>query len=133
MAGVFLLFLGRIAAQAPVDRAWTILQAGATNRSSEQRIATMRVLQRIPGDAKAASLSESGLEDEDSGVRGAAALSLGGMKSRSLIPKLAAALKQEKDGNVVMAIAKSLIQLGDARGTRSTMRSLRANASLAQA
>ena len=48
-------------------------------------------------------------------MRGAAALSLGGMKSKSSIPQLEAALK-DKEGAVVMAAGKSLIQLGDEKG-----------------
>jgi HEAT repeat protein len=101
--------------QTPADQAWSILQAGATNGSSEQRIATMRVLQVIPGDAKAVGMAEQGLRDKDPDVRGVAALSLGAMKSKSSIPALEAALK-DKEGAVVMAAAKSLIQLGNEKG-----------------
>jgi len=104
------------AAQSPPDQAWSILQAGAADNSSEQRIATMRVLQLIPGDAKAVGTAEQGLQDKDPDVRGAAALSLGSMKSKSSIPRLEAAAKSDTEGAVVMAAAKSLIQLGDEKG-----------------
>ncbi len=102
--------------QAPVDQAWGILQSGATNGSSEKRVATMRVLQLIPGDTRATAMAEQGLQDKDPDVRGAAALSLGSMKSKSSIPKLEAAAKTDTEGAVVMAAAKSLIQLGDEKG-----------------
>lgn len=103
-------------AQAPADQAWSILQAGAADKSSEQRVATMRVLQLIPGDAKAVGMAEQGLQDKDLEVRGAAALSLGAMKSKSAIPQLEAVAKSDTEGAVVMAAAKSLIQLGDEKG-----------------
>ena len=51
--------------QTPSDQAWSILQAGATNGSNEQRIAAIRVLQLIPNDAKAVGMAEQGLQDKD--------------------------------------------------------------------
>lgn len=115
-ATFWLLAPGSISAQAPLDQAWGILQAGAANKSSEQRVATMRVLQLIPEDAKAVGMAEVGLSDKDPDVRGAAALSLGAMKSKSAIPQLTAAAKSDPEGAVAMAAAKSLIQLGDNMG-----------------
>jgi HEAT repeat protein len=103
-------------AQAPVDQAWTVLQDSAANKSAEQRLATMRVLQLVPGNARATTMAEQGLKDKDPEVRGAAALSLGAMGSRSAIPQLTAAAKGDTEGAVVMAAAKSLIQLGDEQG-----------------
>jgi HEAT repeat protein len=99
-----------------VNHAWGIVEAGAADKSTEERVATMRVLQLIPGDAKAVGLAEQGLKDKESDVRGAAALSLGAMKSKSAIPSLVAAAKSDTEGAVVMAAAKSLIQLGDEKG-----------------
>jgi HEAT repeat protein len=103
-------------AQVPVDQAWTILRDAAANKSSEQRLATMRVLQLIPGNSRAVGMAEQGLKDKDPEVRGAAALSLGAMGSKSAIPQLTAAAKTDTEGSVVMAAAKSLIQLGDEKG-----------------
>jgi HEAT repeat protein len=111
----WLLAPGSITAQASLEQAWGILQAGATNKSSEQRIATMRVLQLIPDDSRAVGMAEQGLKDKDAEVRGAAALSLGAMKSKSSIPQLLA-MKKDPEGAVVMAAAKSLIQLGNEKG-----------------
>jgi len=103
-------------AQTPFDQAWSILQAGAVDKSSEQRVATMRVLQLIPGDAKALGMAEEGLQDKDPQVRGAAALSLGEMKSQNAIIPLTATAKSDPEGAVVMAAAKSLIALGNEKG-----------------
>jgi len=102
--------------QTPLERAWSILQVGADNSSTDQRVATMRVLQLIPGDAKAVSMAEKGLQDKESEVRGAAALSLGAMESKSSVPALVAVAKSDKEGSVVLAAAKALIQLGDEKG-----------------
>ncbi|MGC1871808.1 MAG: HEAT repeat domain-containing protein [Acidobacteriaceae bacterium] len=103
-------------AQAPVAQAWTVLHEGATDKSAEQRQATMRVLRLIPENAAAVTLAEQGLKDKDRETRGAAALSLGAMGSKSAIPSLLATAKGDTEGSVVMAAAKSLIQLGDEKG-----------------
>jgi HEAT repeat protein len=115
--GAFLWMVSSVmCAQAPLDQAWSVLQAGAEDKSSDQRVAAMRVLQLIPGDAKAVSTAEKGLHDKDSKVRGAAALSLGSMQSKSAIPALLEAGKSDREGSVVMAAAKALIELGDEKG-----------------
>jgi HEAT repeat protein len=116
LGAIWLLAPGPMFAQAPLDQAWSILQAGAADKSSGQRVATMRVLQLIPGDAKALGMAEEGLRDKDPDVRGAAALSLGAMKSQSVIPQLIAAAKSDTEGAVVMAAAKSMIELGEEKG-----------------
>lgn len=112
----FSLVPGPLPAQTPLDQAWSVLLAGAADKGSDERKAAMRVLQLIPGDAKAVGLAEKGLHDKDPDVRGAAALSLGDMKSKSAIPQLVAAVKSEKEGAVVMAEARALIQLGNEKG-----------------
>jgi hypothetical protein len=76
----------------------------------------MRVLQLIPRDAKALGVAEKGLQDKEAEVRGAAALSLGFMASKTAIPALLTAAKTDKEGAVVLAAARALIQLGDERG-----------------
>ncbi len=102
--------------QTPLNQAWDVLQAGADNSSTDQRVATMRVLQLIPGDARAVSMAEKGLQDKDAEVRGAAAFSLGAMESKASVPVLVATAKNDKEGAVVLAAAKALIQLGDEKG-----------------
>jgi HEAT repeat protein len=101
--------------QSPKEQAWAVLQGGAANTSAEQRADTMRALQLIQGDPKAVALVEKGLMDKEPSVRGAAAMSLGVMKSKSSIPKLEASLR-DPEGAVVMAAASALIQLGDEKG-----------------
>jgi HEAT repeat protein len=107
-----------VVAQAPLDQAWMILRAGAENRSSDQRMATMRALQSIPGDAQAESLAEECLQDKDPEVRSAAALALGAMGNKTAISKLNDLIGKDKDGAVALAAAKALLQLGDDTGYR---------------
>lgn len=116
IAALWSLNPGSASAQALVDQAWSILQAGVVDKSSDQRSATMRVLQLIPGDAKASGMAEQGLHDAEAEVRGLAALSLGAMGAKSSIPQLTASAKSDPEGAVVMAAAKALIQLGDEKG-----------------
>jgi len=116
LVGLSLMMAVSIAsAQTSSDEEWGILQSGATSSKPEQRASTMRVLQLLPNNAKAIGLAEEGLKDKQPAVRAAAALSLGAMKSKAPIPKLRAAL-YDKDGSVVMAVAKALTQLGDEKG-----------------
>jgi len=105
-----------VSAQTPLDQAWTILQAAADNGGTDQRVITMRVLQLIPGNAKAVAMAEKGLQDKEADVRGAAALSLGAMESKVAIPALVLTAKGDKEGAVVLAAARALIQLGDEQG-----------------
>ena len=107
---------GVMSAQTPLENAWTILQAGAENKGTDQRVATMRVLELIPSDAKAVSMAETGLQDKEAQVRATAALSLGAMEDKNAIPQLAAVVKGDAEGAVVMAAAKALIQLGNEKG-----------------
>jgi len=113
---LLMITLARATAQEPAEQAWGILQSAATSSSSSERLAAMRVLQLLPGQAKAAQLAEQGLLDKDPSVRSSAALSLGTMQSKGSIPKLVTAVHAEKDGDVVMAYAKALTELGDERG-----------------
>jgi len=60
MAAFISVFLSTIAgimcAQSSLDEAWTLLQSGAENKSTDARVATMRVMQLIPGDARAVNM-----------------------------------------------------------------------------
>jgi HEAT repeat protein len=102
-------------AQTPRQQAWTILQSGATDKSSQKRAAAVTVLALIPGDDKAMSMAEQALQDQDPGVRKAAADTLGTLKAKSAVPKLLDALK-DTDGGVMMAAAKALVMMGNESG-----------------
>jgi len=104
-------------AQNPTDRAWSVLEAGMTDKTTEERAVAVRVLGLLEGDSKAQDLAIKALADPKPEVRAAAADALGQMKATSAASKLAdVVLGDEKEPAVVMACARSMIALGDNRG-----------------
>ena len=112
---LFLLSAQAGLGQAPRQQAWTILQSGVTDKSSETKVAAVTVLALIPGDPKAAGFAEQALQDPDPAVRKAAAASLGTLKAKSAIPNLRNALK-DSDPDVVLAAAHALVMAGSETG-----------------
>jgi len=111
------LLLSPAFAQAPVDRAWSVLQTGLTNQGTDQRAIATRVLGLLENDPKASDLALKALSDEKLEVRAAAAEALGQMKARSAAPRLAQIiLGDEKDVGVILACARAMVDLGDNRG-----------------
>jgi HEAT repeat protein len=115
---VSMLALGHSAfAQAPVDKAWTVLQTGLADKTTEERVIAVRVLGLLENDPKAPGLALNALADGKPEVRAAAADALGLMKAKSAAPKLGKViLSDEKDVGVILACARSMIELGDDRG-----------------
>jgi HEAT repeat protein len=105
-----------VSAQAPAEKAWTILQAGLAEKGATQRAAAVRVLGLLEGNAKAEQLALAALGDEKPEVRAAAAEALGQMKAATAAPRLVEVIKSDKEVVVVMAGARSLIALGDGLG-----------------
>jgi len=104
-------------AQTPVEQSWTVLRAGLSDKSTENRAAAVRVLGLLPNDPTAAQLATTALADEKPEVRSAAADALGQMNAKEAGPKLAdIILNGEKDAGVVLACGRALIALGDNRG-----------------
>jgi HEAT repeat protein len=99
-------------AQAPAEKAWTILQNGAADKSSEKRAKVMNALALLPQNPKARQMAENALLDKDSEVRAAAANSLGQQGSTVSIPKLKEAGK-DKETEVVFAVTNALFLLKD--------------------
>jgi HEAT repeat protein len=97
------------------EEAWTVLRAGASDKSNDQRVAAMRVLTLISGDAQAVRLAERALQDETPEVRAAAAITLGTLKSKTSIPRLTALLK-DTDSEVVLSAASALASMGNESG-----------------
>ncbi len=112
-----LLLLGAASAQtqSPQQLAWSILQAGASNTNSQQRVSAITALALITSDPKATTMAEQALQDQNSDVRAAAATSLGTMKAERAIPALEQALK-DTDPTVIMAAAKSLVEMKNEDG-----------------
>jgi HEAT repeat protein len=100
--------------KASVDKAWTSLSSGVSDKSKGKREQAIRALGLIPNEARAQDMAEKALTDENYEVRAAAAEALGQMGSSRSIPKLEAAIK-DTDVAVVVASANALVTLGDAR------------------
>lgn len=101
-----------LAAQSPADRAWSILEAGAADKSSDKRAQAVRTLGIIGHSPKAAGLAENALVDGRPEVRKAGATALGVMDCRACIGKLKLVLS-DKDASVVLAAAHALWTLHD--------------------
>jgi len=101
-------------AQTPVDRSWSILEAGAAHKSAETRVKAVRSLGLVTNNKKAQEMAEKALADEKPEVQAAAAVALGQMGAKSSAPKLLDAIKSN-DSDVVFAAANALYTLGDPR------------------
>ncbi len=99
------------APQAPVARAWTILQQGTTNKSAGERANAVHALRLLRNYPRGEKMAEDALGDSNPKVRAAAARALGSMGAASSVPKLKAVLN-DKEPAVVLAAAHSLLLLG---------------------
>ena len=102
--------------QPPLDNAWTILQGGLSDKSTNNRSAAVRILGLLDYNPKAVDLALQALSDQNPDVRAAAAGALGDVKAQSAIPKLKDLVKMEEDPAVILAAAHSLIELGEPLG-----------------
>jgi HEAT repeat protein len=108
--------LPSVFAQAAVDKAWSAIEAGVTDKGTDDRAASVRILGLIQNNPKAAELALKALQDDKPEVRAAAADAIGQMRAKSAVPKLHEIIKADKEPSVVMAGARSLIALGDPDG-----------------
>jgi HEAT repeat protein len=92
--------------------AWSLLEAGLTQKSSARRLTAVQNLGRIPNNDHAIELAEKALKDKSSGVRAAAATALGLMHASQADTQLKQALN-DKNLAVVMAAAHALRLLND--------------------
>lgn len=96
----------------PVENAWSILQYGVKDNSSDRRAQAVHALGFLVKDARAQNLVEPALQDTSSNVRAEAATSLGRMNAVSTIPALKKAL-DDQDIKVVLSAADALYNLHD--------------------
>lgn len=95
--------------------AWETLWAGAHSSDAAKRSPAIRALGLLRPSPRVVKLAESGLKDQSSEVREAAATALGEMQSFSSIPKLKRALS-DKSIEVALAAARSLLLLKENAG-----------------
>ena len=99
----------------PKVKAWGVLDAGATNSSYEKRAKAVEVLGLLKDDPEAEKMALTALKDDRPEVRAAAAAALGDMGAKSAAPELYK-MYHDSDIQVIMASARSLLDLGDKRG-----------------
>ena len=104
-----------LAEENPKQQAWTVLNKGLTNSSSDKRVRAVRELALLPGDQQAQTAALTALKDDKPEVRAAAAQSLGDMLDKGARQPLAEMIN-DPDPVVILAAAHSLIVLGDDRG-----------------
>lgn len=103
-----------LGAETAADRAWSMLNNGAADKSYETRLRVFSALQVIGNQPQARTMAEKAMLDDDrSEVRAAAAAALGEMRATESIPKLKDAVN-DKSMAVILAAANSLYQMGDA-------------------
>jgi HEAT repeat protein len=115
VAAALLISHGVLRAETAQEKAWRILQSGATDKSPGVRATAVGTLGLVPKSPRAAALAEKALEDEKAEVRAAGARALGQMRYALSIPKLRKALG-DKENSVVMAAGHALVQLKDPAG-----------------
>jgi HEAT repeat protein len=116
---LIILFLTAVVpavSQAPVDKAWTVLQLGLTTNNTDNRTVATRVLGGLPNNQKAQDLALKALADDKPEVRAAGAEALGTMQAKSAIPQLQQLCRTDQDAGVVISCAKALVNLGDPLG-----------------
>ena len=99
--------------QAPAERAWNVLSAGAQDKSYEKRGKALHALGVISANDRARTLAENALSDEREEVRTTAADVLGVMRAKQSIPKLKHSLVSEASTSVIFAAANALFVMGD--------------------
>jgi len=103
-------------AQTKEQTAWTVLNTGLEDNSTDVRVRAVHVLGELNGNVKAKDAAISALKnDQQAEVRAAAAQSLGEMGAKDAIADLHATY-QDTDPSVIIAAAHSLIELGDNTG-----------------
>jgi len=103
------------AAQDPKTQAWSVLNAGLSDKSTDKRSTAVQVLGLLPGDAKAEEAAVNALKDDKPEVRATAAQALGDMKAKGAVSKLVE-MFNDKEPAVIIAAAHAVIELGDNRG-----------------
>lgn len=104
-----------LCAQVPEEVAWNILERGHKSHNTKERINAVLAIGQLLDDPRAVELAEESIKDKKPGVRAAAALTLGQLRSERSIPLLKNALK-DKSIQVDFASSNALLSLGDSCG-----------------
>jgi HEAT repeat protein len=96
-------------------KAWDILKAGAADPSTTKRQQAISTLAIVTDSPRATQLAERALQDPQASVRRAAVIALGGMGSKSSVPKIKDILPSA-NAETVVAIAAVLKRFNDPVG-----------------
>ncbi|HVO63778.1 MAG TPA: HEAT repeat domain-containing protein [Terriglobales bacterium] len=101
-------------AQDARQQAWTVLNAGLTEKNPGERTVAVRVLGLMTNDPQAPDLAMQALSDPKPEVRAAAADALGDLNYQAARPKIREILlRNDEDPLLVLACARALFELGD--------------------
>jgi HEAT repeat protein len=95
-----------------LNKAWSILQAGAQEKAPDKRARAVGALGIAGANARAQAMAEKALTDDNREVRVEAATALGKMRATKAKPALNRALK-DKEAAVVLAATNALYQMND--------------------
>ena len=115
IAGTLLLVVltaAKLMGQAPTDRAWKMLKAGASSTSTETRVKAIRALEVMGKNALAEQIAISALKDSKPEVRVAAVQTLGSVGSSAAPPEIRKVVPNG-DTELVFAAAAALYKLND--------------------
>jgi len=101
--------------QSVMNRAWTILQEGLSDKSADKRAQAVSAVGSIPGDKRAIETAEKALDDPSPDVRRAAVIALGQMNSTASLPRIRSLLGHS-DAKTIVAIAAVLKKFNDPEG-----------------
>jgi HEAT repeat protein len=104
-----------ISREAARREAWSCLMEGLAEKSSDRRAKAISAMGAIGRRPDVVRMVEKGLQDESELVRQTSVTTLGGMKSRSSIPKMRTALDDDSAA-VSFAAARALWEIGDYSG-----------------
>jgi HEAT repeat protein len=102
-------------AQSPDEKAWQKLQHGLGDSNPLKRAQVLIAMGVLTPQPRVNAAVEEKLGDKEVNVRQAACVALGGIKSKTSIPKLREALN-DKAPEVVFAAAKALYEMDDPTG-----------------
>ena len=98
--------------QTPLENAWSTLDTGLKEKSTDKRAKAVGALGLLVKDSKAAGLAQEALGDPQPDVRMAAATALGQMGATAAIPALKKALEDETDAAAKGEMRGAIQKLG---------------------
>jgi len=102
--------------QKSLDKSWTVLESGLSDKNIENRATAVRLLGMLVGDEKAPTLAIKALSDERPEVREAATEAIGAIKAKSATEELRNIIQTDKEPGVILGAARALLAMNDPYG-----------------